>query len=354
MLFLILILLPIAVSCDNNEGTNSNVEEPTSSASPESNTESVSNTNTEVNTDTGSQNLKTFFLNKYGAQLPPGIDVKVSEITAADMKGFDKGSYDVEVPGRGKQSVPFLVSGDRRYLIIGANAPIDLTGFEDSPVKGLKQGNINIGRGPLPVLITDDRKKLLVGELLDTSVDPLKEITDKISMENVPSKGAENAKVVVVEYSDFQCPFCKRGADMIPQILTDYKDDIKVVYKQLPLSNHKWAKPASIGSLCAFEQDEEKFWSFHDSVFEKQKEINIDNSAAKLKEIATNVGLDVAAYEKCIDSEEIAARVQADIKEAQSIGVSSTPTFVVDGIIVPGANLQALKKAIESRISQGG
>ncbi len=343
-----LMLVPVLVSCNNNNQNNND----TSTASSEA--AQGSNANAVENGDSSSQDLKTFFLNKYGAQLPPGVDVKVSEITSSDMKGFDKGSFDVEVTGRGKQSVPFLVSDNGRYLIIGASSPVDLSGFEDSPVKGLKQGNINIGRGPVPVLLSDDGKSMLVGELLDTTVDPLKEVSDSISMENVPTKGSESAKVVVVEYSDFQCPFCKRGADMIPQILSDYKDDVKVVYKQLPLANHKWAKPASIASLCAFEQDGEKFWSFHDAVFEKQKEINIDNSGEKLKGIATDVGLDVTAYEKCIGSEEMADRVQADIKEAQSIGVSSTPTFVVDGIIVPGANLQALKNAIDSRLSQQG
>lgn len=339
------VFIPTVVSCNTN---NQKGDTPSSSAPSES------KSNTAESGEIIPENLKSFFLNKYGAQLPPGIDVQVSEISASDMKGFDKGAFEVEVEGRGKQSVPFLVSDNGRYLIIGANSPISLDNFEDSPVKGLKQGNINIGRGPIPVLLTDDGKSLLVGELLDTSIDPLKEITDKISMENVPVKGNKDAEVVVVEYSDFQCPFCKKGAEMIPQILEDYKDNVKVVYKQLPLANHKWAKPASIASLCVFEQGDDKFWQFHDTVFEKQKEINLENSDEKLKEIAINAAVDVGQYEKCIETKEVADRVQADIKEAQSIGINSTPTFVVDGIIVPGANLKGLKNAIDSRLSQGG
>ncbi|MGH7885906.1 MAG: DsbA family protein [Thermodesulfobacteriota bacterium] len=343
------ILMPILVSCNNQDKA--------------ANSESTSDSSTEAKTapneikdgDIDTEKLKSFFLNKYGAQLPPDISLSVAEITASDVNGFKKGAYDVEVPNRGKQAVPFLVSNDGRYLIIGANTPIDLSNFEDSPIKGLKQGSISLGRGPaVPVLILDNGKSMLVGELLDTSIDPLKEVTDKISMINVPVKGNENAKITVVEYSDFQCPFCKRGAEMLPELLNEYKDSIKVIYKQLPLANHQWAKPASIAALCTFEQGGDKFWSFHDSVFGKQQEINVDNSSDKLKEIAQSTGLDVETYEKCIQSPEIAERVQADIKEAQSIGVSSTPTFVVDGIIVPGANLPALKNAIESRLSQGG
>lgn len=362
LMFLIAFLLvPLAVSCNNTGQEDTGAEPETSEAASQKGTDEQAEESTgemagddtysgEINTD----QLITFFKNKYGSQLPSGIDIKIQSIAASDMGGFQKGAFDVEVPGRGAQSVPFLVSENGRYLIIGSDSAVNIDSFEDSPVEGLKQGTLNVGRGPIPVLVSDDGKKILVGELLDTTVNPLKEITDKISMENVPMKGNENAEVTVVEYSDFQCPFCKRGASMLPQILEDYQDKVKIVYKQLPLSNHKWAKPASIASLCSFEQDPEKFWEFHDSVFEKQNEINVDNADARLKEIAQNIGLDVAAYEKCIESEEIAARVQSDIEEAKAIGVSSTPTFVVDGMIVPGANLEALKNAIDSRLSQGG
>lgn len=360
ILFIIaLILIPLSVSCNNTPQESSSDGETETGQEMEVAEESMDEAQemaeeSEQNGGINKDKLITFFKNKYGAQLPSGLQIAIPELTGSDMDGFQKGSYEVEVPGRGKQSVPFLVSDEGRYLIIGANSPVNIDSFEDSPVKGLKQGSLNVGRGPIPVLISDDGKKILVGELLDTSVNPLKEITDKISLENSPSKGNENAPVTVVEYSDFQCPFCKKGSAMLPQILDEFKDNVKIVFKQLPLANHKWAKPAAIASLCSYEQGTDKFWEFHDSIFAKQQEINVDNSDAKLKEIAENTGLDMAAYESCIKSEEIAERVQSDIKEAQEIGVSSTPTFVVDGLIVPGANLEALKNAIESRLSQGG
>ena len=137
---------------------------------------------------------------------------------------------------------------------------------------GLKQGTLDFGRQQIPVLISDDGSQLIVGEILDSTVDPLQEILSKISMDNVPVKGDANAPITIVEYSDFQCPFCKRGSDMLPGLLEDYPGKIKIIFKQFPLPNHNWAKPSSIASLCAFEQGNDKFWAFHDMVFEKQKD----------------------------------------------------------------------------------
>ncbi len=292
-------------------------------------------------------------MDKYAAQLPQNTKVEVSGIEDSDLQGFKKGSYDVELAGRGKQSIPFLISKSGRYLVLGNNTPINFDDFEDTPVKGIKKGVINIGR-PVPVLLTEDGKSLLVGDLVDITVDPFKEISDKISLDDSPVKGNSNAKVTVVEYSDFQCPYCRRGSEMIPQIISDYGDKVKVVYKQMPLANHNWAKAASVASICSYKQGNDKFWSFHDTLFSKQREIKLETSEQQFRDIAKEVGLDMASYNKCLNSKDVADKVQADIKEAELIGVNSTPTFVINGVIVPGANLQAVKNAIDSRLPQEG
>ena len=274
--------------------------------------------------------LISFLKAKYGSRLPAQAEIKVGDFESTEVSSFDKGSFDITIPGRGEQKVPFLISTDRKYLVIGSSSAVDLNSFTKSTVPGFKQGEIEFGRQSLPILVSDDGKHLIVGEVLDSTVDPLKEIRDKIALSDVPFKGDENAVVTVVEYSDFQCPFCKRGADMLPQILEEYKGKVKVIFKQFPLPNHNWAKSASVASLCSYNQSNEKFWSFHDKVFEIQKEINLENSKDKFKEIATQVGLDSAQFEKCMQSPDMAQKVEEDIKEANSIGVSSTPTFVIN------------------------
>jgi protein-disulfide isomerase len=210
------------------------------------------------------------------------------------------------------------------------------------------------GRQSVPVFISADGKYLVLGsEVYDTTVDPHKEIMEKISLKDVPVKGAENAEVVIVEYSDFQCPFCKRGKDMLPQILKEYNGKVKVAFKQLPLKNHNWAMPAAVASLCAYQQGNDKFWAFHDKLFDSQKDITLENSKEKFNQYAKDVGLDKKKFDACLGSKDVQAEVESQVQEATSVGVQSTPTFVVNGMIVPGANPEGLKSAIEIQLSEG-
>jgi protein-disulfide isomerase len=235
-------------------------------------------------------------------------------------------------------------------LIIGDVA--SLKDFKNSPVEGVKTGEVALGSQPIPLSITADGQYIVFGEFIDTTVDPLKETMSKISLEGVPVKGAKDAKVTIVEYSDFQCPFCKRGTDIIPQILKEYDGKVKIAYKQLPLPIHNWAREAAIASVCANKQGNDKFWKLHDLLFQNQGNLNPENAKGEINGFAKQVGLNTDEFDKCIDSPEAAQRVQKDSAEARSIGVSSTPTFVVNGMIVPGANEQGLKSAIDVALSE--
>jgi len=302
-----------------------------------------------VDQDTESR-LISFFKSKFGTRLPGNTEVKLGEFESSNLNGIDKGSFIVNVPGRGEQPISMLISKDRKYIIIGASEPTNLGDFKESGMPGLKAGTIEFGRQKIPVLLTDNGQQLIVGEILDSTVDPLQEIVSKISMDNVPVKGNADAPITIVEYSDFQCPFCKRASDMLPGLLEEYDGKIKIIFKQFPLPNHNWAKPSSIASLCAYEQGNDKFWTFHDKVFEKQKEINLQNSTDKFNEIAAEIDLDQSKFDSCLSSGEQTAKVDADIQEGQLVGVTSTPTFIVDGLVVPGADLQSIKNAINSRM----
>ncbi|MGH7792411.1 MAG: DsbA family protein, partial [Thermodesulfobacteriota bacterium] len=133
--------------------------------------------------------------------------------------------------------------------------------------------------------------------------------------------------------------------------LGDYKGKVKLVYKQLPLLSHPWAKDAAIASVCAYQQGNDNFWEFHDLVFENQKQITVQNSNDRFKEFAKNIGLDTNKFNQCLSSPEITTRVQNEIQEAQSVGATATPTFIVNGITVRGADPEGLKSAIETSLS---
>ena len=292
--------------------------------------------------------LQAFLKKKLGTRIPANSSIEIKGFEQSTVEGFKMGSILIKTP-RGPSELSFNLSQDGRFIILGE--AINTQDFQDTPIAELKKGNLSIGRQSLPVLMSKDGKYLIIGEIVDSSVDPLVEVMGKISLEGVPVKGDEKAKVTIVEYSDFQCPFCKRGSELLPTLLEEYNGKVRIVFKQLPLPIHNWAKDAAIASVCASKQGNDKFWEFHDLVFAKQKEIKAENAKVEFEGIAKQIGLNTGEFDKCLGSPEVEQRVQKEMEEARSIGVSSTPTFVVNGMIVPGANPDGLKSAIESTLS---
>jgi len=258
----------------------------------------------------------------------------------------------------GRNQVPLFIMGDAQYVILGTDV-ISTKDFKDTGVAGLKKGSIGGGRQQVPLFVSTDGKYMILGtpglgtDILDSTIDPHKEAMDIISLDNVPTKGTEGAQVTVVEYSDFQCPFCQKGKEMLPEILKEYDGKVSISYKQYPLPNHNWAMKASIASLCAYEQGNDKFWAFHDKVFDNQKKIKLESADETFNGYAKEIGLNTTKFDKCVASDEMAARVKAEMAEAQAIGVNSTPTFVVNGMKVPGANPEGVKSAIDLKLSEG-
>ncbi len=141
---------------------------------------------------------------------------------------------------------------------------------------------------------------------------------------------------------------------MLPDIMKEYNGKVKIAYKQMPLQMHNWAMPAAIAATCVYEEGgDSKFWAYHDKLFDSQKDITLENSNEKFNQFAKEIGLDTKKFDACLKSDEAKTRVENQIKEASTIGVQSTPTFVVNGMLVPGANPDGLKSAIEIQLSEG-
>jgi len=146
-----------------------------------------------------------------------------------------------------------------------------------------------------------------------------------------PSRGDESAKIAIVEFSDFQCPFCSRVTPTLEQIHKSYSEDVRIVFKHLPLSMHAKAPAAHAAAEAAHRQG--KFWEMHDLIFAKQAEM----SPEKYLEYARQIGLDVKRFERDVASEEVKKKVEADAAEAAKLGVSGTPAFFVNGRYLSGA-----------------
>ena len=162
-----------------------------------------------------------------------------------------------------------------------------------------------------------------------------------------PAMGGKKPKVTIVEWSDFQCPFCGRVEPTLKQVMDTYKDDVRIVWRNEPLSFHPNALPAAKAAMAAAKQG--KFWQMHDLMFAHQTEL----SDAKYEEWAKQIGLDVARWKKDKESPEIAAQIQKDNSYGQSVGADGTPSFFVNGRFISGAMpFDSFKSVIDEQLKK--
>ncbi len=177
--------------------------------------------------------------------------------------------------------------------------------------------------------------------------EPLEAKVNAFKLDGSPTKGKKDAQIQIVEFSDFQCPFCSRVSAPLKDLEAKYGDKMSVTFKHFPLSFHKEAMPAAMASMCANEQG--KFWEYHDQLFANQKALMPDN----LKTYATTVGLDMAKYDACMTSNKYQAQIDADMAEARDAEVRGTPTLFINGRKFnsnTGYNVEAFTAVIEKHI----
>ena len=163
-----------------------------------------------------------------------------------------------------------------------------------------------------------------------------------------PSKGPENAPVTIVEFSDYQCPFCTRWYNEVySRLMQDYQGKIRFVYRDFPLySIHPEAGPAAEAANCAGEQN--AYWQFHDALFQQKEGLG----SAAYTTYATELGLNIDQFNQCVSEHRYKAEVDADYQYASKLGVSSTPTFFVNGLAVVGAQpYEVFKQLVDKELA---
>ena len=148
--------------------------------------------------------------------------------------------------------------------------------------------------------------------------------------------GNKSAPITIVEYSDFECPYCSRGYKTVKEVMAEYKDKVRVVYKHLPLEFHPQAMPAARYFEAVARQDQAKATKFHDYVFENQKELSAKGEDF-LKAAVKKVGADMGKVTKDLADESLMKRIEADRAEAEKFGFSGTPGFLINGVSLRGA-----------------
>lgn len=170
-----------------------------------------------------------------------------------------------------------------------------------------------------------------------------------VPTESFPSEGPDDAPIVIVEFSDFQCPFCTKwhNETYLP-LLEEYPDQIKLVYRNFPLTSlHPDAYLSAEAAMCAGDQG--RYWDYHEALFESIYGLSQD----ALKQYAEELALDTVSFDECLDSHKYQDFVRADMEYAMSIGVQSTPTFYVNGQLVVGAQpIQVFRQIIELELAK--
>jgi protein-disulfide isomerase len=166
----------------------------------------------------------------------------------------------------------------------------------------------------------------------------------QVSMQDTPVRGDKSSPVMLVEYADYECPYCQQILPALTKLRGDYAGKVAFAYKDVPLPNHPNAQKAAEATHCSWAQG--KYWEFHD-LLNSKKQLDI----ASLKNFARELKLDTTAFDKCLDSGEKAAVVKSHLAEAQSLGVQGTPSFFINGRFYSGAlTYEKLREIVEEEL----
>ncbi len=159
----------------------------------------------------------------------------------------------------------------------------------------------------------------------------------KLHLDDHATLGPADAPVTIIEFADFECPYCARAFGEIETLVnTSHKGQVRLIWKNFPLNEHPWAEQAAVAAECARQQNPAAFWQFAGDLYRDQNEITPQNLRDHIDSYTRSLGLDGKALNACMLGKEAEARVQQDIKDAQEARINSTPTFIINGVPVVG------------------
>ena len=228
-----------------------------------------------------------------------------------------------------------------------------IVSIKPSEAEGLAEVNVEMsgpqGQGTQKFFVSEDRKHAVVGEVIPFGKQPFEqsrlELQKKVTG---PTRGPANAPVLLVEFSDLQCPHCKEANPTVERLLNE-DPNVRFVFQNFPLPSHNWALKAAAYADCVGRASNDSFWKFLDSVYAAQNDITADNADQKLTDLADQAGVKGQDIAACAATPETEARVQQSVKLGQSLEVNSTPTLFINGrpVGVSGNNYDVLKQLVD-------
>ena len=226
----------------------------------------------------------------------------------------------------------------RHLYVMKPEIKVQVADPKPSQVEGFVEVVVHASLGDasqdFPFLVSKDGSKILQAAVYDINSNPFKPDLDKLKTEFQPSLGTPGAPVVLVTFSDFECPHCKDEAVMLRQnLLTAYPTQVRLYAKDFPLDSiHQWARPAAIAGRCVFRQNASSFWSYSDWIFAHQADITAPNLKDKVMEWAKGEkDIDVLQLGRCMDTKATEAEVDKNVAEGRALDINATPALFVNG-----------------------
>lgn len=258
-------------------------------------------------------------------QLRQAQSLEMSALSSSDVPGFKKATLTIN----GRQQAPVLVREDGQQVLLLAIEPVDVSRTLDE-VQAARDAE------------SSERREALAS-----------------AIEGMPARGPADAPVTVVEFSDFQCPYCAQATSLIDEVLAQYPETVKVVFMHYPLPMHDWARPAAVAAQCAAQQSDDAFWTLHDKYFENQQSLSMNNVMERSETYLADTSIDVEAWRTCATDDasdahkQAASAVEAAMQTGQKVGVSGTPAFYVNGEPMQGPrSIDAFAQRIEAATSE--
>lgn len=259
----------------------------------------------------------------------------------------------IELAGKKENKTPEVFLRDYFEANIQAPTEEEIKQFYDVRKKQLGDKSIEEAKEQIIQFLNSNKRNALKTKLIND----LKATADikvllqppriEINTDNSPSKGPETAPITIVEFTDYQCPFCGKARPTLDKIFASYPDKVRHVLKDYPLSFHKNARKAHEAAYCAGDQG--KYWEMYKLLFENQSALTVND----LKRYAANLGLDTAMFNKCLDEGVNEKKVTENIIEARIAGVVGTPSFFINGIMVSGARPYSdFKEIIDNELTR--
>lgn len=171
----------------------------------------------------------------------------------------------------------------------------------------------------------------------------------EVSADDDAFKGPKDAPITIIMFSDYQCPYCSHAEEVVGQVMTKYDGKVKLVFRDFPLEFHENAKGAAMASECAREKG--KYWEMHEAMFKDQSKLD----SASLVATAVGLGLDAAEFKGCIDNKKFEKEVDKDQADGKKLGVTGTPAFFINGILLEGAQpIEEFSKVIDAELARAG